>query len=119
SGDCDKRTTGSDYGRDVLERLATIQGQPVEGVAQAPAAVAILKKGSSGPAVTQLKQDLQAWFERNAPGEWQRFGVAPTPVFGVGLDRCVRAFQERNGLDVDGAVGTKTLGALHATAGAP
>src|SRR3954453_15549721 len=27
SGDCDKRTTGGDYGSDVLERLAAIQGR--------------------------------------------------------------------------------------------
>jgi hypothetical protein len=120
SGDCDKRTTGRDYGNDVLQRLAAIQGQPAAaGDATAPAAASLLKKGASGPAVTQLKHDLQTWFDQHAPGQWATFGVAPTAAFGPGLERCVRAFQERSGLDVDGVVGPKTMAALRAGVPAP
>jgi uncharacterized protein YfiM (DUF2279 family) len=113
-GDSDKRTTGGDYARDVLERLAAIQGRAVTGAAAVPAGDGILRKGSRSKAVTQLKRDLQAWFEQNAPDDWRTFGVAPGPAFGPALDRCVRAFQERSGLTVDGEVGPQTLGKLAA-----
>jgi len=115
-GDSDARTTGHDYGRDVLERLASIRGN---GGAGATAVGEILQKGNRGPGVTQLKKDLQTWFDREAPGTWQTFGVAPGPAFGQALDKAVRAFQERNGLSVDGAVGDATRGALAQAAPTP
>jgi peptidoglycan hydrolase-like protein with peptidoglycan-binding domain len=114
SGDSDRRTTGGDYGHDVLERLDAIQ-KPGENGGPVPAAVdGILRRGSRGAGVTKLKRDLQACFEQQAPGEWRTFGVAPGPAFGPALDRAVRAFQERNGLIVDGEVGPQTLAAVAA-----
>jgi peptidoglycan hydrolase-like protein with peptidoglycan-binding domain len=86
---------------------------------QAPSCGAggILEKGAKGPKVTRLKKDLQAWFDRAAPGEWESFGVAGGPGFGPALDRAVREFQKRTGLTVDGRVGPQTFGALEGTAG--
>ena len=109
-GDSDARTTGRDYGRDVLERLVVIQGGN-SGTSQ-PAGDGILRKGTRGANVTRLKRDLKTWFDRNAPGVWETFGVAPGPAFGGSLDRAVRDFQQRNGLTVDGEVGEETLGTL-------
>ena len=62
--------------------------------------------------MTQLKRDLEAWFEHALPGSWESFGVAGGPAFGQGLDRAVRDFQQRNGPLVDGEVGSETFGAL-------
>jgi peptidoglycan hydrolase-like protein with peptidoglycan-binding domain len=109
-GDSDARTTGRDYGRDVLERLAVIKGG--NGGTSQPGGDGILRKGARGAKVTRLKRDLQAWFDRNAPAVWETFGVAPGPAFGGSLDRAVRDFQQRNGLTVDGEVGEETLGTL-------
>jgi peptidoglycan hydrolase-like protein with peptidoglycan-binding domain len=110
AGDSDARTTGRDYGRDVLERLAAIKGG--NGGAPQPSGDGILRKGAREAKVTRLKRDLQKWFEQNAPGVWETFGVAQGPAFGASLDRAVRDFQERNGLTIDGEVGEETLGAL-------
>ncbi|HEY4347498.1 MAG TPA: peptidoglycan-binding protein [Gaiellaceae bacterium] len=121
-GDCDRRTTGKDYGRDVLERLAAVQGltgidmsgNVVVGppVPSPDAPGPILAIGSRNTGVRQLKQDLQAWFERATPGEWADFAISPGPTFGTPLDRAVREFQGRIGLFVDGQVGDDTRGAL-------
>ena len=110
SGDSDARTTGGDYGRDVLERLAAIQGD--KGGASQPSGDGILRKGDRGATVTRLKRDLQTWFDKNVPAVWETFKVAPGPVFGIALDRAVRDFQQRNGLTIDGEVGEQTLGTL-------
>jgi peptidoglycan hydrolase-like protein with peptidoglycan-binding domain len=118
SGDSDARTTGRDYARDVLERLASIRGDGGNG-AGVPAGAEILRRGARGPAVTQLKKDLQTWFDREAPDVWKTFGVAPGPAFGPALDRCVRAFQERCGLEIDGEAGEQTLAALSKAAPTP
>jgi peptidoglycan hydrolase-like protein with peptidoglycan-binding domain len=111
SGDCDKKTTGGDYGRDVLERLGAIQsrngGRSVQTTGNR-----ILRKRDRGKDVVQLKRDLQAWFDRVAPGVWQTFRVQAGPVFGAALDTAVREFQMRNGLLVDGEVGDDTRTAL-------
>ena len=109
-GDSDARTTGRDYGRDVLERLAAIKGG--NGGTSQPVGDGILRKGSRGTKVTRLKRDLQAWFDRNAPGVWETFKVGPGAAFGAALDRAVRDFQQRNRLTVDGEVGEQTLGRL-------
>jgi peptidoglycan hydrolase-like protein with peptidoglycan-binding domain len=114
-GDSDARTAGGDYASDVLERLAAIGGNGGAG----DGAAGILRKGARGRAVTQLKQDLQAWFDREAPGTWQTFGVAPGPAFGPALDKAVRDFQQRNGLTVDGEVGDQTRGVLANAAPTP
>jgi peptidoglycan hydrolase-like protein with peptidoglycan-binding domain len=73
---------------------------------------AILEQGSKGPAVAQLKKDLQRWYDHAAPGTWASFGVAGGPGFGPALDRAVRDFQRRNGLTIDGQVGQDTMAAI-------
>ncbi len=112
-GDSDLHTTGADYGRDVLERLAGFGGQGGgKDVPARPSADGLLRVGSSGNPVALVKQRLQQWFELNAPGEWATLGVDPGPRFGSRLAQAVRVFQERRGLLVDGIVGSETLGAL-------
>jgi peptidoglycan hydrolase-like protein with peptidoglycan-binding domain len=111
SGDCDRKTTGGDYGRDVLERLGAIQ-QRNGGRRLQASGDRILRKGDRGKDVVQLKHDLQTWFDRAAPGVWQTFRVQPGPVFGAALATAVREFQMRNALLVDGEVGDDTRGAL-------
>lgn len=72
----------------------------------------VLKRGDRGPGVRKLKQDLRAWFRANAPGEWKRFGVVASDVFGVALERAVKAFQQRNGLTASGKLDRRTREAL-------
>jgi len=74
----------------------------------------LLKRGDNHPAVKQVKRDLKAWFEANAPGEWAAFGVVAGDHFGESLEKAVRAFQIRNHLEVDGKVGRETRDALAA-----
>jgi peptidoglycan hydrolase-like protein with peptidoglycan-binding domain len=111
SGDCDRKTTGGDYGRDVLERLGAIQTRN-GGRSMQTSGDRILRKGDRGKDVVQLKDDLQAWFDRATPGVWQTFRARPGPVFGAALASAVREFQMRNGLLVDGEVGEDTRAAL-------
>ena len=69
----------------------------------------VLKQGSSGPDVKALQQQLKD------------LGFDPNGVdgnFGAGTDKAVRAFQQANGLGVDGKVGPGTLAALQSAAGA-
>jgi peptidoglycan hydrolase-like protein with peptidoglycan-binding domain len=73
---------------------------------------AILEQGSKGPAVAQLKKELQRWYDHAAPGVWASFGVAGGAGFGPALDRAVRDFQRRNGLTIDGQVGQETMNAI-------
>jgi peptidoglycan hydrolase-like protein with peptidoglycan-binding domain len=74
----------------------------------------ILLAGSKGPAVTALKKQLRAWYEKNSPGEWEKFKISDNDVFGQGLDKAVRRFQAWAALTVDGEVGPQTLAALKA-----
>ena len=113
-GDSDLHTTGADYGKDVLERLAAIAG----GAAPEPkpAADDVLRVGSRGSRVAELKERLRQWFDLNAPGEWETFKVDPGPRFDPKLKRAVRVLQERTGLLVDGEVGAQTLAVLGVTA---
>src|SRR4051812_13511086 len=109
AGDCDKRTTGGDYGSDVLERLAAIQGKnggdPTSGGV-------LLQRGSRGKPVVKLKRDLKRWYDENAPGAWDAFRIAPGPGFGAALENAVKDFQVRNALHPDGQVGDATRTAL-------
>src|SRR5262245_29270916 len=110
-GDCDRKTTGRDYGRDVLERWDAVRGRK-DGPTSKTGGDGILRRGDRGKDVALLKHDLQAWFDRAAPGVWQTFRVQPGPGFGAALDSAVRDFQMRNALLVDGEVGDDTRGAL-------
>lgn len=113
-GDCDRRTTGGDYGRDVLDRRARMRGRGRAPEAAGPAVSAdgILRRGNRGPHVARLKARLRQWFEANLPGQWEQLHVGGGSTFGRPLERAVRVFQEARGLDVDGEVGPQTLGAL-------
>jgi hypothetical protein len=104
-GDSDKRTTGGDYAKSVLARYAVFQdllGGPKP----------LLKKGSRGRPVAELKERLEAWYARHAPGEWEGFRVKPGPFYGANLERAVSDFQGRVALEVDGVAGEDTQGAL-------
>jgi peptidoglycan hydrolase-like protein with peptidoglycan-binding domain len=119
-GDSDLNTANNDYGGDVLERLAAISGNGGRALAGVmPVEVAILKQGARGPKVTQLKLDLEKWFEGKEPGFYATFGVKAGPFFGKQLTACVREFQTRNKLVVDGECGAATLKALSAAAAKP
>ena len=103
----------------MLERLAGLRRRDGggDGGRPRPARDGLLRVGSRGARVALLKQRLENWFELNAPGEWEAFAVETGPFFGPKLERAVRVFQERRGLEVDGIVGPQTLGALGISAG--
>lgn len=72
------------------------------GIGAASTAV-MLKRGSSGPAVIQLQQALQA------------AGFSPGAIdgkFGPGTESAVKAYQRSKGLAADGIVGPLTASAL-------
>ena len=75
--------------------------------ALAPAVeAASYKKGSSGAVVTQIQTKLKSWgyYTGSVDG-----------VYGSGTERAVRAFQQKNGLAVDGMVGPQTAKSLGMT----
>jgi lysozyme family protein/peptidoglycan hydrolase-like protein with peptidoglycan-binding domain len=74
----------------------------------------ILEQGDRGPAVTDLKAKLQAWFDAASPREWETFRIGQNAIFGASLDRAVRVFQARVGIEIDGQVGGETRRALAA-----
>ena len=77
--------------------------------ALAPAVeAASYKKGSSGAVVTQIQTKLKSWgyYTGSVDG-----------VYGSGTERAVRAFQQKNGLAVDGKAGTQTLAAMGLSVG--
>jgi peptidoglycan hydrolase-like protein with peptidoglycan-binding domain len=61
----------------------------------------VLKQGMSGPEVLRVQQRLQ---------ELGFFSGTPRGNFGEMTEAAVRAFQETNGLAVDGVVGPSTWG---------
>ena len=63
----------------------------------------LYKKGSSGAAVTEIQTRLKNWGYYNG---------AVDGVYGSRTEEAVRWFQRKNGLSVDGQVGTQTLAAL-------
>jgi peptidoglycan hydrolase-like protein with peptidoglycan-binding domain len=62
-------------------------------VTRAGAQAEILLVDSKGPAVTALKKQLHAWYEKNSPGEWEKLKISDNDVFRAGLDKAVRRFQ--------------------------
>lgn len=66
------------------------------------------KKGSSGAMVTQIQTKLKSWgyYTGTVDG-----------AYGSGTERAVRAFQQKNGLTVDGKAGDQTLAAMGLSAG--
>jgi lysozyme family protein/peptidoglycan hydrolase-like protein with peptidoglycan-binding domain len=103
----------------LLSRMLARHLTKVAGVAQGPGLAqpvgdGILRQGEKGPAVRKVKVLLKRWFDATSPGEWATLKVADNDVFGVQLVAAVRIFQTRLNLDVDGKVGTHTMGALKA-----
>ena len=96
--------------------VASTQGNgaaPAAGTTEAPAwaaAVApttLLKRGSKGPAVTDLQTKLKA--------AGMNVGAIDGD-FGPTTEAAVRAFQKRSGLEIDGVAGPATMGALSRSA---
>ena len=89
--------------------LAVLLSVSMALVALAPAVeAASYKKGSSGAMVTQIQTKLKSWgyYTGTVDG-----------VYGSGTERAVRAFQQKNGLTVDGKAGDQTLAAMGLSAG--
>lgn len=89
--------------------LAVLLSVSMVLVALAPAVeAASYKKGSSGAMVTQIQTKLKSWgyYTGTVDG-----------VYGSGTERAVRAFQQKNGLTVDGKAGDQTLVAMGLSAG--
>ena len=84
--------------------LAVLLSVSMALVALAPAVeAASYKKGSNGAVVTQIQTKLKSWgyYTGSVDG-----------VYGSGTERAVRAFQQKNGLTVDGKAGDQTLAAM-------
>lgn len=89
--------------------LAVLLSVSMVLVALAPAVeAASYKKGSSGAVVTQIQTKLKSWgyYTGTVDG-----------IYGSGTERAVRAFQQKNGLTVDGKAGDQTLAAMGLSAG--
>jgi N-acetylmuramoyl-L-alanine amidase len=89
--------------------LAVLLSVSMVLVALVPAVeAASYKKGSSGAVVTQIQTKLESWgyYTGTVDG-----------IYGSGTERAVRAFQQKNGLTVDGKAGDQTLAAMGLSAG--
>ena len=79
--------------------LAVLLSVSMVLVALVPAVeAASYKKGSSGAVVTQIQTKLKSWgyYTGTVDG-----------IYGSGTERAVRAFQQKNGLTVDGKSATR------------
>lgn len=89
--------------------LAVLLSVSMVLVALAPAVeAASYKKGSSGAMVTQIQTKLK---------NWGYYTGTVDGAYGSGTERAVRAFQQKNGLTVDGKAGDQTLAAMGLSAG--
>ena len=89
--------------------LAVLLSVSMVLVALVPAVeAASYKKGSNGAVVTQIQTKLKSWgyYTGTVDG-----------IYGSGTERAVRAFQQKNGLTVDGKAGDQTLAAMGLSAG--
>ena len=89
--------------------LAVLLSVSMVLVALVPAVeAASYKKESSGAVVTQIQTKLKSWgyYTGTVDG-----------IYGSGTERAVRAFQQKNGLTVDGKAGDQTLAAMGLSAG--
>ena len=89
--------------------LAVLLSVSMVLVALVPAVeAASYKKGSSGAVFTQIQTKLKSWgyYTGTVDG-----------IYGSGTERAVRAFQQKNGLTVDGKAGDQTLAAMGLSAG--
>lgn len=89
--------------------LAVLLSVSMVLVVLAPAVeAASYKKGSSGAMVTQIQTKLK---------NWGYYTGTVDGAYGSGTERAVRAFQQKNGLTVDGKAGDQTLAAMGLSAG--
>lgn len=89
--------------------LAVLLSVSMVLVALVPAVeAASYKKGSSGAVVTQIQTKLKSW---------GYYTGTVDSIYGSGTERAVRAFQQKNGLTVDGKAGDQTLAAMGLSAG--
>ena len=89
--------------------LAVLLSVSMVLVALVPAVeAASYKKGSSGAVVTQIQTKLNSWGYYTGTVDC---------IYGSGIERAVRAFQQKNGLTVDGKAGDQTLAAMGLSAG--
>ena len=72
------------------------------------AQAATYQRGSTGGTVRQIQTKLK---------NWGYYGGSVDGVYGSATERAVRAFQQKNGLTVDGKAGPQTLKALGISAG--
>lgn len=89
--------------------LAVLLSVSMVLIALVPAVeAASYKKGSSSAVVTQIQTKLKSWgyYTGTVDG-----------IYGSGTERAVRAFQQKNGLTVDGKAGDQTLAAMGLSAG--
>ena len=87
--------------------LAVLLSVSMVLVALVPAVeAASYKKGSSGAVVTQIQTKSWGYYTGTVDG-----------IYGSGTERAVRAFQQKNGLTVDGKAGDQTLAAMGLSAG--
>ena len=110
-GHYDPSLVSQQCGTAVLLRRMIERGLADDGGAEKPR---VLRRGSQGPHVRELKKSMRKWFDRNAPGEWESFGIVDNDLFGAGLENAVREFQQRRGIQATGRVGKKTMDALAA-----
>jgi hypothetical protein len=108
TGDPDSGTTNRNYGTDILDRLRIVEthldGEPL------PPERPLLRLGDVGPAVLELKRALRDWLAANDAVAAPTFRMNTS--FGPALKTAVEAFQQANGLEVDGVVGPDTWGLL-------
>ena len=64
---------------------------------------ALYKRGSSGATVTQIQTRLKSW---------GYYSGSVDGIYGSATESAVKYFQRKNGLNVDGQAGDKTLAAL-------
>ena len=86
-----------------LRRLGTLLVLLVALLLPLAADAAVLKRGSRGDEVITLQKKLK---------QWGYYAGAVDGIFGAGTEKAVQYFQQKNGLSVDGIVGTKTAAAL-------
>ncbi len=72
----------------------------------------LLRRGSHGPAVAEVRSRLHLLPDRLTLSEDVEVAAEVAPEFDLGLERAVRAFQQQQGLVVDGIVGPETFSAL-------